>query len=137
MIRRPKPRLDGHGGHQPNGAAAKAGLNKSIHDAGWGLFLRILSAKAESAGRQVIAVDPHNTSQQCAQCGHTAAGNRASQAAFRCPVCGHQAHADVNAARNILRAGLALQEAHSATWKAAPQERRSHDERLLRHFART
>jgi putative transposase len=107
MTRRPKPRPDGSGGHQPNGAAAKAGLNKSIHDAGWGIFLRVLSAKAESAGRQVIAVDPRHTSQRCAQCGHTALGNRVTQAEFRCLACGHQAHADVNAARNILRAGLA------------------------------
>jgi putative transposase len=76
MIRRPKPRPDDSGGHQPNGAAAKAGLNKSINDAGWGTFLRILSAKAESAGRTVIAVDPRHTSQRCAQCGHTAAGPR-------------------------------------------------------------
>ena len=49
------------------------------------------------------------------QCGHAAAGNRVTQAVFRCLGCGHQAHADVNAARNILRAGLALQEAHKAT----------------------
>jgi putative transposase len=111
MTRRPKPRPGGNGGHEPNGAAAKTGLNKSIHDAGWGIFLRILSAKAESAGRQVIAVNPRHTSQRCAQCGHTAAGNRVTQAEFRCLACGHQAHADVNAARNILRAGLALQEA--------------------------
>jgi putative transposase len=48
MTVRPKPRPDGTGGHQPSGAAAKAGLNKSILDAAWGLFLRILSAKAES-----------------------------------------------------------------------------------------
>ena len=111
MTARPKPRPDGNGGHEPNGAAAKSSLNKSIHDAGWGIFLRVLSAKAESAGRHVIAVDPRHTSQQCAQCGHTAAGNRVSQAVFRCLACGHRAHADVNAARNILRAGLALQEA--------------------------
>jgi putative transposase len=114
MTRRPRPRPDGNGGHRSNGAAAKAGLNKSILDAGWGVFLRILSAKAESAGRQVIAVDPRHTSQRCAQCGHTAAGNRVTQAEFRCLACGYQAHADVNAARNILRAGLALQEAHRA-----------------------
>jgi putative transposase len=114
VVLRPRPRPDGDGGHQPNGAAAKAGLNKSILDAGWGLFLRILSAKAESAGRQVIAVDPRHTSQRCAQCGHTEAGNRASQAEFRCLACGHHAHADVNAARNILRAGLVLQEAQQA-----------------------
>jgi putative transposase len=115
MTARPGPRPDGSGGHAPNGAAAKAGLNKSIHDAGWGIFLRILSAKAESAGRQVIAVDPRHTSQRCAGCGHVAAGNRVTQAQFRCLASGHQAHADVNAARNILRAGLALQEAHNVT----------------------
>jgi putative transposase len=115
MTARPRPRPDGSGGHAPNGAAAKAGLNKSIHDAGWGIFLRILSAKAESAGRHVIAVDPRHTSQRCAECGHVAAGNRVTQAEFRCLACGHQAHADINAARNILRAGLALQEAHNVT----------------------
>jgi putative transposase len=115
MTRRPKPRPNGSGGHEPNGAAAKAGLNKSIHDAGWGNFLRILSAKAESAGRTVIAVNSRHTSQRCARCGHSAAGNRATQAQFRCLACGHRAHADVNAARNILRAGLALQEAVKAT----------------------
>jgi putative transposase len=112
MTARPRPRPDGNGGHEPNGSAAKAGLNRSIQDAGWGIFLRVLSAKAESAGRQVIAVDPRHTSQRCAQCGHVAAGNRVTQAEFRCLACGHQAHADVNAAKNILRAGLALQAAH-------------------------
>jgi putative transposase len=111
MTARPKPRPDGNGGHASNGTAAKSGLNKSIHDAGWGIFLRVLSAKAESAGRTVIAVDPRHTSQRCAECGHVAAGNRVTQAEFRCLACGHHAHADVNAARNILRAGLALQEA--------------------------
>jgi putative transposase len=121
MTARPKPRPDGDGGHQPNGAAAKAGLNKSIHDAGWGIFLCVLSAKAESAGRTVIAVDPRHTSQRCAHCGHTAAGNRVTQAEFRCLACGHQAHADVNAARNILRAGLALQEAQKQPEKQLPQ----------------
>jgi putative transposase len=115
MTARPKPRPDGTGGYRPNGAAAKAGLNKSILDAGWGTFLRILSAKAESAGRQVIAVDPRHTSLRCTQCGHTAAGNRISQAEFRCLACGHHAHADVNAAINVLRAGLVLQEARNAT----------------------
>ena len=40
MTRRPAPRPDPDppGAHLPNGAAAKAGLNKSIHDAGWGEF---------------------------------------------------------------------------------------------------
>ncbi|MFF5206097.1 RNA-guided endonuclease InsQ/TnpB family protein [Streptosporangium sp. NPDC000396] len=94
--------------------AAKSGLNRSILDAGWGVFLRVLGYKAESAGRELIAVNPANTSRTCAQCGHCAAENRVSQAVFRCTACGHAAHADVNAARNILRAGLALREAAKA-----------------------
>jgi len=57
----------------------------------------------------VIAVNPRHTSQRCAQCGHVAVENRVTQAVFRCFACGHRAHADINAARNILRAGLALQ----------------------------
>jgi putative transposase len=111
---RPKPRPVGDGAYEPNGAAAKSGLNKSINDAGWGIFLGILHAKAESAGRVVIKVDPRYTSQRCSRCGHVAAGNRTSQAEFKCLACGHEAHADVNAALNILRAGLALQEASDA-----------------------
>ncbi|MEU8381821.1 transposase [Streptosporangium sp. NPDC048865] len=94
--------------------AQKAGLNRSILDAGWGVFLTILSHKAESAGRELITVDPRNTSRTCARCGHCAAENRVSQADFRCTACGHAAHADVNAATNILRAGLALRDAAQA-----------------------
>ena len=114
MTRRPEPRLAEDGTFEPNGAAAKSGLNKAIKDAGWGVFLGVLRAKAESAGRVVIEVAPRHTSQRCAGCGHVAKGNRTSQAVFRCLACGHEAHADVNAAINILRAGLARQEAQAA-----------------------
>jgi putative transposase len=94
--------------------AAKSGLNRSILDAGWGVFLTILSHKAESAGRELIAVNPAGTSRTCARCGHCAKENRVSQAEFACTACGHAAHADVNAAINILRAGLALRQAAQA-----------------------
>ncbi|MFG3442919.1 RNA-guided endonuclease InsQ/TnpB family protein [Nonomuraea sp. NPDC047897] len=70
--------------------------------------------KAESAGRELIAVDPRNTSRTCSRCGHCAKDNRRTQAAFACTACGHTAHADVNAATNILRAGLALRQAAQA-----------------------
>lgn len=89
--------------------AAKSGLNRAILDAGWGVFLSILAAKAESAGRTIIAVDPRNTSRTCPACGHCAKENRVTQAEFACVVCGHTAHADVVGARNVLRAGLARQ----------------------------
>ncbi|WP_245656174.1 RNA-guided endonuclease InsQ/TnpB family protein [Microtetraspora fusca] len=94
--------------------AQKSGLNRSIVDAGWGVFLTVLAHKAESAGRELIAVNPANTSRTCARCGHCAKENRVTQAEFICMACGHTAHADVNAALNILRAGLALREAAEA-----------------------
>jgi len=108
LVRRPAPRPDGTGGYQQNGASAKEALNRCIHDAGWGQLLAMISYKAESAGRVVIAVDPRNTSRTCADCGHVSAGNRRG-AVFKCQACGHEAHADTNAAHNILRAGRAQQ----------------------------
>lgn len=116
MVRAPAPKPDPEapGAFLPNGAAVKAGLNRSIHDAGWGVFLAILAAKAESAGREVIAVDSRNTSRTCPECGHVAKENRPSQERFRCVACGHTAHADVVGAVNVLRAGLARREAEPA-----------------------
>ncbi|MGH9126472.1 MAG: RNA-guided endonuclease InsQ/TnpB family protein [Acidimicrobiales bacterium] len=78
-----------------------------MHDAGWGQLLRYLAYKAEEAGRQLIAVDPRDTSRTCPACGHCEKDNRPSQAVFRCQACGHEAHADINAAIKILRAGQA------------------------------
>ena len=110
MLRRakPVPDPDKPGGFLSNGAAAKSGLNRSISDAGWGQFVSILCAKAEDAGRIWIEVDPRHTSDACERCGHASKENRVTQAEFVCRACGHTAQADEHAARNILRAGLAL-----------------------------
>jgi transposase len=110
----PKPDPDKPAVFLPNGAASKAGLNRSIADAGWGVFLTILVAKAESAGREVIAVDPRNTSRRCSECGHTAKENRPTQEKFHCVSCGHTAHADTVGALNVLRAGLVRRDANPA-----------------------
>ena len=116
MQRRAKPMPDPEhpGRFLPNGGAAKTGLNRSISDAGWGQFLSILRAKAEDAGRIWIAVNPRHTSDGCEACGHIAQENRVSQSEFVCRACGHAAQADEHAARNILRAGLALHAAIAA-----------------------
>jgi putative transposase len=115
MLRRAKPVVDPENPEQflPNGARAKSGLNRSISEAGWGQFISILRAKAEEAGRVWIEVDPRHTSDGCEKCGYAARKNRVTQAEFVCQRCGHTAHADEHAARNILRAGLALH-AHAA-----------------------
>jgi putative transposase len=84
--------------------AQKAGLNRSILDAGWGQFTSILTAKAASAGRRVIRVDPAYTSITCHACGATCA--RPRQDTVVCPRCG-PLDADFNGACNIhTRAGL-------------------------------
>ena len=84
--------------------AAKAGLNRSMLDAGWGQFLVILRAKAEGAGRRVVTVNPQDTSSTCNLC--RARCKRPRQDMVVCPTHGGM-DADVNAARNIFtRAGL-------------------------------
>lgn len=105
MVRRPepKPAEDGQG-FLPNQAKAKGGLNRSMHDAGLGQLRVMLETKGKERGRTVVAVDPRHTSQRCSACGHTEAGNRPSQDLFCCLQCGHSENADVNAAKNILRA---------------------------------
>ena len=117
MTRRakPVPDLENAGAFLPNGQGAKTGLNKAILDAGWGVFLSVLTAKAEKAGRELIAVNPANTSRTCPDCGHCAKGNRPSQAVFTCQQCSFTGHADTVGAINVLRAGTALrQTAHAA-----------------------
>lgn len=106
MTRRPRPKPDPGqpGGYLPNGASAKAGLNKVILDAGWAQFTHILADKAEEAGRRVIWVNPAGTSISCHLCGRRC--TRPQQDTVICPVHG-PIDADVNGARNVYaRAGL-------------------------------
>jgi putative transposase len=92
--------------------AAKAGLNRSILDAGWGQFTTILVAKTASAGRRVVLVNPASTSIDCHACG--ARCTRPRQNTIVCPNCG-DLDADLNGARNIAtRAGLGSGQAAAA-----------------------
>jgi putative transposase len=98
--------------HPGRNVAAKAGLNRSILDAGWGQFTSILVAKAESAGRQVVLVSPAFTSIDCHTCG--ASCGRPRQEIVVCPTHG-ELDADLNGARNIAaRAGLGSGQASAA-----------------------
>lgn len=56
--------------------------------------------KAQKQGIEVLYVQPQYTSQICHRCGHVEERNR-RKTDFKCRRCGHEAHADLNAARNI------------------------------------
>jgi putative transposase len=86
----------------------KAGLNRSILDKGWGGFLLALENAARHHGATLVKVNPAYTSQRCSRCSLVDARSRESQARFACTGCGHRDNADVNAAKNILAAGLAV-----------------------------
>ena len=85
--------------------AAKSGLNKSILDQGWFEFKRQLGYKLDWLGGELVLVNPRNTSRRCQKCGQVSAENRKTQAKFKCVSCGHEDHADINAAKNILTVG--------------------------------
>jgi putative transposase len=110
MTRRvkPVPDPDNPGQYLRNGAAAKSGLNKAILSKGWYRFEQALKSVSRYTGTIVVKVPAAFTSQRCSACGHVDPKSRESQAVFRCTNCSQPAgHADVNAAKNILAAGLA------------------------------
>ena len=90
--------------------AAKRSLNRSILSQNWGTTITRLGDKAAASPPpcEVVAVDPRGSSQECSECHHRARENRKSQAVFHCVSCGHAEHADDNASKNILAAGLAV-----------------------------
>ncbi len=85
---------------------AKSGLNREIAARGWAAFTLRLEQKAAVSDAEFVKVSAKNTSLKCGKCGHTDKDNRKSQAVFHCIKCGHQTNADINAAKNILAAGL-------------------------------
>lgn len=121
MTRRPKARRDAQGRWEKNGAAAKAGLNRGILHSAWGRTRDFARYKARRAGKLLVEVPPHHTSQECAQCGHTHPDNRPERAAFVCQACGHADHADRNAGRVLVRRGVAF--IRSGAYREAERKR--------------
>jgi putative transposase len=95
------------GKYLPNGGSSKSGLNRAILSKGWYCFEAALESASRYTGTRVVKVPAAYTSQRCSTCGHVDPKSRESQAVFRCTHCSRLAeHADVNAAKNILAAGL-------------------------------
>jgi len=85
-------------------------LSKSIMDAGWGNLRNALTYMAELSEGVIAFVNPRNTSQTCSGCGEMVPKSL-SERMHRCPACGLMLDRDVNAARNILRKGIGLEQA--------------------------
>ncbi len=80
-------------------------LASAIMDASWGELRQLTAYKAERRGGRVILVNPSRTSQKCSRCGEIVK-KELSERVHDCPNCGLVINRDVNAARNVLRAGL-------------------------------
>lgn len=122
MVRRPAPKPDPElpGVFLPNGAKAKASLNRAILASMWGRFHTRLGQKMVEG--TLLRIDARNTSRTCATCGHCARENRESQAVFECAGCGHVAHADTNAAVVILDRALnnTMAAGHAVAGRGSP-----------------
>jgi putative transposase len=78
-------------------------LAKSVHDAGWATFVRLLEHKAAEHGRQVVRISRWvPTSQTCSACGVKDGPKPLGVRAWACQACGAEHDRDMNAARNIL-----------------------------------
>lgn len=82
-------------------------LNKYINDAAWSCFFNFLTYKAEYAGRQVIKVNPKNTTQACSSC-RMIVKKDLNVRVHDCPYCGLKISRDLNAAKNILSLGRSV-----------------------------
>lgn len=80
-------------------------LAKSISDAGWYTFRLWLEYFGKKYGKITIAVSPHNTSQNCSNCGKKVEKSLSTRTHV-CPHCKYVEDRDTNAAINILKLGL-------------------------------
>jgi putative transposase len=84
-------------------------LSLSISDASWGELVRQLAYKCDWYGRSFVKIDRwFPSSKRCGHCGHIVETLPLNIRVWECPSCGVKHDRDVNAARNILAAGLAV-----------------------------
>ena len=102
MSARCKPKQDEAGNYLPNSQSSKSGLNKSIHDAGWGEFVEMLKYKAAWSGKNILQIGRFEASSKtCNNCGATNHTLTLKDREWSCANCGNIHDRDVNAAKNI------------------------------------
>jgi putative transposase len=84
-------------------------LSQAISDASWGELVRQLEYKCDWYGRNFVKIDRwFPSSKRCGHCGHVVEKLPLNIREWACPECGTVHDRDVNAAKNILAAGLAV-----------------------------
>jgi putative transposase len=84
-------------------------LARAISDCGWAEFRRQLAYKCQRYGRQLLVTSRwYPSSKMCSACGHRLAELSLTTRHWTCPRCGTRHDRDINAAKNILAAGLAV-----------------------------
>jgi len=84
-------------------------LAKAISDVGWSELVRQLEYKAEWYGRTLVKIDKfYPPSKRCFDCGHILDSLTLDIRHWVCPECGVEHERDINAAKNIVAAGLAV-----------------------------
>lgn len=93
---------------------ARSRLAKSIHDAGWALFLRALSDGAEHHGRDIHVAPPaFPSSRVCSLCGTNSGAKPLSVREWSCD-CGARLDRDYNAATNLIMLAARSAESENA-----------------------
>jgi putative transposase len=91
-----------------SGMVRNRSLARAISCTGWAEFREMLDYKAQRYGRQVVAIDRwYPSSKTCSVCGHLLTVLSLGTRRWTCPSCGTRHDRDINAAKNILAAGLA------------------------------
>jgi len=81
----------------------KRNINRSINDVAWSKFIGMLLFKAEEAGKEIIKVNPRNTSKQCSLCGFIKMDLKLDDRIYRCNNCKISLDRDYNASCNIFK----------------------------------
>jgi len=107
MLAKCKPKQNENGRYLPNGQSAKSGLNKSIHDASWGMFVDMLKYKAEWQGKNILEIDRFEPSSKCCNvCGTINKELTLKNRVWTCNNCNTVHDRDINAAINIKKFAL-------------------------------
>jgi putative transposase len=84
-------------------------LAKAISDVGWGEFVSQLEYKAQWYGRTLVKIDRwYPSSKRCSHCGHLLDALSLEVREWTCPECDTHHERDINAAKNVLAVGLAV-----------------------------